>query len=238
VFCAILTNDKVCLIICEANLSNSSVSIEDYLGAIFRLQSKDGQPLPLGELQEYFGFSPISIHEMVQKLDQRGLVEYLPYKGVRLTPHGSMTAAALVRRHRIWERFLADSLLVSTDEAHKLAHDLEHAAPDWITERLYTHLGQPEACPHGNAIDESETWPGVISLDKAEPGMDILLTRISPENENSLQAARDHGLVPGVKVRIVVKDGLETAIEIQRQMKKIKPEDLAFFWGMDISDGS
>jgi Mn-dependent DtxR family transcriptional regulator len=49
----------------------------------------DGSPLPLGDLQEHFGFSPISIHEMIQKLVQRGLVEYLPYKGVVLTPSGS-----------------------------------------------------------------------------------------------------------------------------------------------------
>ncbi len=140
-------------------MTNSSVSIEDYLGAIFRLQRGGGLPLPLGELQELFGFSPISIHEMVQKLVQRGLAEYLPYKGVLLTPIGYDLAASLVRRHRIWECFLANELQVSIGEAHHLAGDLEHAAPDWITERLFNHLGQPSSCPHGSDINNLGTFP-------------------------------------------------------------------------------
>jgi DtxR family Mn-dependent transcriptional regulator len=48
---------------------------------------------------------------------------------VRLSDTGRNTAAALVRRHRIWECFLANELKVPIDEAHHLAHDLEHAAP-------------------------------------------------------------------------------------------------------------
>ncbi len=219
-------------------MTNPSISIEDYLGAIFRLQPKDGQPLPLGELQEYFGFSPISIHEMIQKLVQRGLVEYLPYKGVLLTASGSITAAALVRRHRIWERFLADALKVRTDEAHQLAHDLEHAAPDWITERLFTYLGQPEACPHGSSINEMDAQMSGMPLNRGNVGQTYMLSRIYPENQESLEVAREIGLLPGETVKIIAKNDTETMIEIGEQIKKILPEDLACFWGMDISDGT
>jgi DtxR family transcriptional regulator, Mn-dependent transcriptional regulator len=219
-------------------LNNPSVSIEDYLGAIFRMQPKDGQPLPLGELQEYFGFSPISIHEMIQKLVQRGLAEYLPYKGVLLTASGSATAAALVRRHRIWECFLADELKVPIDEAHHLAGDLEHAAPDWITERLFSHLGQPDTCPHGSAINKLDVNPSGVPLITGEVGRVFSLSRIYPENTSTLLVARETGMLPGETVRIIEKNDKETIVELRDRKIKIITEDMACFWGMDISDES
>lgn len=219
-------------------MNNPSTSIEDYLGAIFRLHPKNGQPLPLADLQEHFGFSPISIHEMIQKLEQRGLVEYIPYKGVRLTSTGFSAAAALVRRHRIWECFLANALRVPIDDAHDLAGNLEHAVPDWITERLFTYLQQPDTCPHGNAIDEVAAIPAGLSMNRSESGRKYLLTRINPENANSLLTARETGLLPGEIIRIVEKTETETSIEIHNLIKKIKSEELSNFWGLDMADGT
>jgi len=219
-------------------MTTPSISIEDYLGAIYRMEPKDRQPLPLGDLQEHFGFSPISIHEMVQKLVQRGLAEYIPYKGVLLTDTGRTTAAALVRRHRIWECFLANELQVPIDEAHNLAGDLEHAAPDWVTERLFTHLGQPVSCPHGSDISEHDALPEGISLNNGEAGKKYLLTRISPENKNSLHLAREYGLLPGETVRVTGRADGQVLVEINGCDKKIHSEELECFWGMDITDGS
>jgi DtxR family Mn-dependent transcriptional regulator len=219
-------------------MTTPSISIEDYLGAIYRMEPKDRQPLPLGELQQHFGFSPISIHEMVQKLVQRGMAEYIPYKGVLLTDTGRTTAAALVRRHRIWECFLANELKVPIDEAHNLAGDLEHAAPDWITERLFAHLGQPVSCPHGSEISEQVALPEGVSLNNGESGKKYLLTRISPENKNSLHLAREYGLLPGETVRVTGREEDQVFFEINGIDKKIHSEELGCFWGMDITDGS
>ena len=125
---------------------------EEYLGAVFRLRKGSGVPLPLPRLQAYFSFSPISIHEMVQKLEEQGYVVYIPYRGVVLSAAGEQVAAALVRRHRIWERFLTDMLAIPADSVHQVADQLEHAAPELVTERLAQILGQPDACPHGSLI--------------------------------------------------------------------------------------
>ncbi len=215
-------------------MTYQSTSIEDYLGAIYRLQKQDGVPLPLGDLQDHFGFSPISIHEMVQKLVQRGLVEYLPYKGVMLTPSGFAVAESLVRRHCIWECFLVDGLQVPIDEAHDLAHDLEHAAPDWITERLFSFLLKPEVCPHGNRIQWAVDTSRGISLDSGEVGQVYRLTKIFPEKPASLKLARETGLLPGEVVRILDKNIGKTLLEVDGKKKNFLTEDLACFWGMDI----
>jgi len=126
--------------------------IEDYLGVIYRLREGADIPLPLARMQEFFNYSLISIHEMVQKLESQALVCYTPYRGVVLTESGEKIATALVRRHRIWERFLTDFLGIAEDAVQSVAGQLEHAAPELVTERLAELLGQPDACPHGAAI--------------------------------------------------------------------------------------
>jgi DtxR family Mn-dependent transcriptional regulator len=125
---------------------------EEYLGAIFRLRQDAETALPLSQLQLYFGYSPISIHEMVQKLTAQGLVAYQPYHGVILTADGEGIGRDLVRRHRLWERFLTDLLGFPADSVHDIAGQLEHAAPQEVTERLARLLGNPESCPHGDPI--------------------------------------------------------------------------------------
>jgi DtxR family Mn-dependent transcriptional regulator len=135
--------------------------IEEYLGVIYRLRQEPEMPLPLARLQEYFNYSLISIHEMVQKLENQEMLIYTPYHGVVLTAAGDKIAAALVRRHRIWERFLNDLLGIPSDMVHDMAGQLEHAAPELVTERLAEMLGQPDQCPHGSAIPISENRNGI-----------------------------------------------------------------------------
>lgn len=125
---------------------------EMYVGAVYRLREDASIPLPLSQLRDYFDFSPISVHEMVQKLEVEGLVQYTPYRGVTLTPEGETIAAAMVRRHRIWERFLTDQLGIPVEQVHDLADQLEHAAPELVTDRLAEMMGAPETCPHGGVI--------------------------------------------------------------------------------------
>jgi len=126
--------------------------VEEYLGAIYRLRESANAPLPLPRLQEYLNYTLISVHEMVRKLEGETLASYVPYRGVVLTGKGELIAASLVRRHRIWERFLADVLAIPGEDTHAIAGQLEHAAPDLVTERLAGLMGEPELCPHGSTI--------------------------------------------------------------------------------------
>ena len=132
----------------------TTTGVEEYLGAIYRLCESPERPLRLSRLQEYLNFTPISIHEMIQKLEKQALVSYVPYHGVTLTEKGKRIAASLVRRHRIWERFLTDQLKLPLDQVHEIAGQLEHAASETVTERLADFMGDPERCPHGSLIPE------------------------------------------------------------------------------------
>lgn len=164
----------------------ATATIEDYLGAVYRLREAPEAPLPLAQLQEHFSFSRVSIHEMVQKLAQHALISYHPYRGVTLTPEGEHIAAALVRRHRLWERFLTDMLQLPWDEAHAIAEQLEHAAPEIVTERLAALLGEPEACPHGGPIPPSAHETSGAPLNTLAPGAACTIVRVFPEQPDAL----------------------------------------------------
>ena len=160
---------------------------EEYLGAIYRLRVDAETPLPLSQLTEYFGFSPVSVHEMVQKLNDKEWVLYHPYRGVTLTESGEEAAQALLRRHRLWERFLADVLDLPWDEAHAIAGQLEHAAPEQVTERLAVFLGDPTVCPHGGPIPPHMDQLPDHCLGGLAVGAEARVTRIAPETPDRLR---------------------------------------------------
>lgn len=203
---------------------------EDYLGAIHRLREAPQLPLPLSILGEYFGFSPVSIHEMVQKLSQRGWIVYHPYHGVTLTGPGEAIAGALVRRHRLWERFLTDVLNVPWDEAHEIAGNLEHAAPESVTERLAGLLGDPDSCPHGEPIPPSERLVTDRCLDSISIGDRARVSRIGPESAELLRDVQAWGLLPGRIITVVEHTDVEVIVQVEEQSVHIPLDSARAIW--------
>src|SRR4029077_20787856 len=73
-------------------------------------------------------------------------------KEIELTAAGMKAAEAIVRRHRIMERWLTDALGLDWVTADEEAARLEHAVSEVVERRLYEALGRPRTCPHGNPI--------------------------------------------------------------------------------------
>lgn len=187
---------------------------EEYLGAIYRLRGASNTPVPLAQLTEYFGYSPVSVHEMVKKLAAQAWVVYHPYQGVTLTAAGEKVALALLRRHRLWERFLTDTLHIPWEEAHELAGALEHAVTEEVTERLATFLGDPAYCPHGDPIPPTMPSQEERCLADLPVGARGRVTRISPESSALLQELGAHGLLPGALFSVTAQGEAETVIEL------------------------
>jgi Mn-dependent DtxR family transcriptional regulator len=64
--------------------------------------------------------SPSAATEMLQRLDERGLVAYEPYDGVTLTDEGRAEAAELYDRYRTLVRFFRDVLGVEDAQAEAM----------------------------------------------------------------------------------------------------------------------
>ena len=133
---------------------NFSTSEENYLKTIFHLQSKDDN-VSTNELAERLQAKPASITDMMKKLKTRKLVNYQPYQGFRLTPEGKKIALNIIRRHRLWEYFLAEKLKFSWDEVHEVAEQLEHVSSKKLIDKLDEFLAYPKFDPHGDPIPDN-----------------------------------------------------------------------------------
>ena len=96
---------------------------------------------------------------MVQKLSDKGLLDYRKYKGATLSKEGKKVAANIIRKHRLWEVFLVEKLNFQWDEVHPIAEQLEHIQSDELINRLDAFLDHPDYDPHGDPIPDKN---GVI----------------------------------------------------------------------------
>ncbi len=142
-----------------------SESIEEYLEIIYKLE-QEVSPVTTSALAERLGISAASVSEMTTKLAEQGLVTREPYRGVILTTKGKSQALTLIRRHRLWERFLTDMLDLPWDQVHEEACRLEHVTSPLVEERLAQFLGDPETCPHGYPMPTAE---GEIAVEAGRP---------------------------------------------------------------------
>jgi DtxR family transcriptional regulator, Mn-dependent transcriptional regulator len=137
----------------------------DALKAIHHLETQENPALP-SAIATRTGTSRAFVTKMLKDMHGRGLVEYAPYQGVRLTASGRQNALELFRHHRLLERFLTDCLGFGTITAHQEAERLEHVISEEFEERLAIFLNHPTTCPHGQPIPSpQEIKPTEIKIE-------------------------------------------------------------------------
>lgn len=188
----------------RAHGAASDVAAEDYLKTIYELEPAV-DTVSTSEIADRLGRSAASVTSMVQRLSESGFVDYVPYRGVRLTPEGTRRALGVLRRHRIIELYLIEELGYEWDGVHAEAERLEHAASDELVERMARVLNQPEFDPHGapipsrgGRIHERETRP----LPQMEVGSRALVLEVEDESPETLRHLAAMDLVPGQEVEV------------------------------------
>ncbi|MHB1536514.1 MAG: metal-dependent transcriptional regulator [Acidimicrobiales bacterium] len=157
-----------------------------------------------GDLATSLRVSPGTMTATVKRLADRGLAAHTPYRGVELTDTGRRRAMAVVRRHRIVERFLADMLGYSWSEADRLAPVFEHQLPQEVEDRLFVALHRPATCPHGFPIpgggaEGLPDMPALYDLEAGERAVVALPGSTDPDVAVFLDGL---GVRPGVEVEI------------------------------------
>jgi len=133
-------------------VSKPSEAIEDYAKAIYALSQNRPGPVLNGEVAERLGVAPATATSMLKKLGGLGLVEYLPYRGVTLTPAGEKVALEVIRHHRLIEAYLSEALGMPADRVHAEAEVLEHHISEELEALIAAKLGEPSHDPHGTPI--------------------------------------------------------------------------------------
>jgi len=174
-------------------------AFEEYCETIFEL-AEDDITVVQARIAERLSVSRPSVSEMIKRLDAEGLIE-VSANVIRLTPKGVALAEAVVRRHRLAERFMTDVLGLSWAYAHQEAGKWEHVISEPVEEALARLLGDPTTCPHGNPIPGSGySAPDLHPLAELAVGAQFKVTRIPEELEFSpglLDFLEDSRLMPG-----------------------------------------
>lgn len=207
-------------------------SIEEYVEGIWRLE----QVIPTvgtGEIAQYMGVAPPSVTTMLKRMAELGLVEHIPYQGVRCTEKGEALALELLRKHRLIERLLVDFLELPWEGVHDLACKLEHYISSDVADRIAAAMGNPQTCPHGNPVDATRDDLSV-QLSALEPGDRAWVAKITDEREEFLSYLYQIGLIPGAQIEAVGRtpfgDVLTLKVEGREEPVAIGREVMTSLW--------
>ncbi|MFN8290774.1 MAG: metal-dependent transcriptional regulator [Chitinophagaceae bacterium] len=196
---------------------NYSTSEENYIKAIYRLQSQDGT-VTTNELAAELKTKPASVTDMMKKLKTKKLLHYQPYQGFRLTPEGSKVALGIIRRHRLWEYFLAEKLKFTWDEVHEVAEDLEHVSNKKLVDKLDEFLGFPRVDPHGDPIPDANGKIEVIRkicLTELPLNITAAVSNVKDQSSPVLELLEHKNITIGTKLEVKKKFAFDGSLEIK-----------------------
>lgn len=112
-----------------------SGALESYLEQIADLQEEFGA-VRTSDIAERMGCKRSSVTSALQRLSEKGLINYQSYRPVTLTDEGKRTISALSRYHGILADFLHNVLAFPEDFAQTEACRLEHRVSQCTIERM------------------------------------------------------------------------------------------------------
>jgi DtxR family Mn-dependent transcriptional regulator len=185
-----------------------SQAVQDYAKAIYALELREGDAVSTNALADRLGVTAASASGMVKRLDELGLVEHQPYRGVSLTDDGRRVALEVMRHHRLLELYLVKSLGVPWDRVHQEAEVLEHVLSEELEELIAAKLGDPTHDPHGDPIPTRELTieeGSTVSLQALEVGDRGMFARVSDSDPEMLRFLAGRGIAPGDELEVVEK---------------------------------
>jgi DtxR family transcriptional regulator, Mn-dependent transcriptional regulator len=176
--------------------------VEDYLEEIKRLE-EDDERITATIIARILEVSLPSASEMLKRLASEGYLVREKGGAINLTPEGRRLAHTMLRRHRLIECLLVDTLGMAWYEVHGEAHRLEHALSARVEEAMAKALDYPDYCPHGHPICPVDLR-ALRRLSELDPGESGVIAQISELKEEVLPYLDKIGIRPGVE--LTVKD--------------------------------
>jgi DtxR family transcriptional regulator, Mn-dependent transcriptional regulator len=200
-----------------------TIADENYLKEIYLL-GLNHTPVTTSELADQFGYAPATITGMLKKLESQGWIHYTPYQGASLTDRGREIALKIIRRHRLVETFLVQTLAVPWEKVHAEAEQLEHVLSDYLEDRIDSLLGHPTVNPHGSPIPTrtGELKPSAhLLLSDLQPGDRAIIAEILDDRPDLLVYLNQMKLKPGDEICIIAVEPFDHLLTIQTSERKI-----------------
>ena len=200
-----------------------SSTVENYLKQILIESIQAGSSeVAMGKVAECLQVTPGTATTMVKSLEKKGWLNYRPRKGVKLTTSGKKMGMNMLRRHRLLETFLVETLGLDWAEIHEEAEELEHAISEKVLEKLDEFLGRPTHDPHGDPIPTKRgSMPNASdrTLIDCEVGDFVRIESVQDQGKEFLQFARKKKLIPGKRIEVVQFDPIADSLEFKIEGK-------------------
>ena len=191
---------------------------ENYIKAVYHLESKFKGGVPTNALAEKIKTKASSVTDMVKKLSEKDLLIYKPYQGAFLSEKGRAHAIKVIRRHRLWEQFLVEKLNFNWDEVHDLAEQLEHIKSEKLIDELDTFLDFPTHDPHGDPIPDKNGHiqrTDKITLSKALVDEIYVCVGVVDSSSDFLKYLDKHQIGIGTTIQVMDKEDFDHSMTIK-----------------------
>ena len=182
-----------------------SASDQDYLRAIYDAGGHERR-VGTGEVAGELNLTQGAVTVALQRLHQKGLVDYLRYQGAQLTDEGERHALEMVRHHRLIERFLVEFLDYDWNDVHEEAHRLEHVISEEMERRIAAKVSDPTTDPHGDSIPnealDALQDDDARQLTSVPDGTRFVVARVRDRDRAVLAYLEEIQLVPGAHVTV------------------------------------
>jgi DtxR family transcriptional regulator, iron-dependent repressor len=192
-------------------MADVTVAEEEYLQTLYWLYEAR-LPMTGANVARAMQLSAPTVHEMIGRLERDGHITRASDKAISFTDSGREHAEAIVRRHRLIERFLTDVLGIPWDEVHEEAERLEHAMSPVLEQRMLAAIGDAKTCPHGHPIEAGSRIEGAPLAD-VEVGASVTVLRFENEAEDLLHELKASGMEPGMEGTLATSDDHDVTIQ-------------------------
>lgn len=201
-----------------------TISEENYIKVIYHLSLVSPKGVNTNAIAGMLDTKASSVTDMLKKLAEKEVVSYQKYQGVNLTEKGFYVAKMIVRKHRLWEVFLADKLNFSWDEVHEIAEELEHIKSEKLINKLDEFLGFPSFDPHGDPIPNAKGE--LVKVDKfllseADLNVDYLCVGVKNSSVEFLQYLDKQNIFLGATIRVISSEEFDSSLTIILNSKTI-----------------
>ena len=199
-------------------------SEENYLKTIYHLTSMTEEAVSTNAIAEKMDTKASSVTDMLKKLAEKDLLNYIKYQGVSLTENGKLAAKMIVRKHRLWETFLVEKLAFSWDEVHDIAEQLEHIKSEKLINKLDDFLGNPTEDPHGDPIPDSDGRIVKIEkrlLSELENNQSGICVGVKDTSSDFLKYLDKQEIALGSQIAIIEKETFDNSFKIRVGKKEI-----------------
>ena len=202
----------------------TTFSEENYLKAIYHLGKQGSYIVSTNAIADKMNTKASSVTDMLRKLSEKKLVEYVKYQGASLTKEGKQTATNVIRKHRLWEVFLVEKLNFTWDEVHDIAEQLEHIKSRKLTDELDAFLEYPTHDPHGDPIPDKDgnfKATDKILLSKLNINDTCVCVGVNDSSPEFLKYLDKNKIGLGTTLKIIAKESFDNSLTLESNSSRI-----------------